>query len=101
MEKQYGKPPGAEADSCGSGVTFLYGWVTRGKDGTLALVNEKVGLTDCDGKERGSSVVLFSVLTVNNRTFIFTVEHGWEDESYVIYELTDIGINRVLETLGG
>lgn len=60
-----------------------------------------IGLTDCDGKERGSRVELFSVMTLDNGTFLFTVEHGWEDESYSIYELKDSGLDRLLETLGG
>ena len=100
VEKQYQKPAGARDSSC-YGVSLLSGWVTKDKDGVLALLNESFGVTDCDGKERGSGVELFSVMTLNNRTFLFTVEHGWEDESYIIYELTEFGLNRLLETFGG
>lgn len=91
VEKQY--------KSCN--VAFLKGWVLKDKGGNLALLNDSFGLTDCDGKERGSSVELFSVVTLNNQRFLLAVEHGWEDESYTIYELKDFGLTLALVTLGG
>ncbi len=101
IEKEY-KRSGTSTDSFScNDISFLYTWVLKNKDGTLTALNESFGLTDCDGKARGSIVVLFSVMPLNNRTFIFTVEHGWEDENYVIYELTEFEISRLLETFGG
>jgi hypothetical protein len=89
VEKQY---------NCSS-ISFLKGWVLKRKDGTLVLLNDRFGLTDCDGKERGESVELFSVLTINQRTFLFAVEHGWENETHKIYELKDFELALVLETV--
>ena len=80
-------------------ISFLKGWILKRKDGTLVLMNDRFGLTDCDGKERGESVELFSVLTINHRTFLFAVEHGWEHETHKIYELKDSELALVLETL--
>ena len=37
---------------------------------------------------------------LNNQTFIFVYEHGWEDEQYTILEF-DGGLRRVLVTDGG
>lgn len=100
VEKQYKKPAGSGDSSCDN-VAVLKGWVLKDKDGILALLNDSFGLTDCDGKNRGGSVEWFSVMTLNNRTFLFAVEHGWEDESYTIYELKEFELARVLETFGG
>lgn len=100
VEKRYAKPAGSRDAAC-ENVAFLKGWVWKSKDGTLGLLNDAFGLTDCDGKERGSGVEMFGVLTSSERTFLLAVEHGWEDESYVIYELKDAGLTRLLETFGG
>lgn len=100
IEKQYKKPARARDSACDN-VSFLESWVLKNKDGALSLLNDSFSLTDCDGKERGGGVISFSVMTVNNRTFVLAVEHGWEDESYVVYELKDFGLIRLLETSGG
>jgi len=100
VEKRYEKPAGSRDVACW-GVAFLKGWVLKRKDGGIGMLNDSFGLSDCDGKERGSSVELFSIVRPDRRTFLLTVEHGWEDESYVIYELKDSGLIRLLETFGG
>jgi hypothetical protein len=100
IEREYGKPAGSRDFGCNN-VAFFKGWLLKDKKGTLSLVNEEFALDDCDGKGKGRLVMLLSTMTLNNRTFLFTVEHGWEDESYVIYELKDDGITRLLETFGG
>lgn len=100
VEKRYKKPTSSRDTSC-ENVAFLKGWVLKRKDGTLGMLEDSFGLTDCDGKDRGSSVELFSVMALNNRTFLLAVEHGWEGESYTIYELKDFSLVRLLETLGG
>ena len=100
VEKRYEKPPGSHDRAC-EGVAFLKGWVIRRKDGVVGMLDDTFGLTNCDGKERGSSVELFGVLRADDRTFLLAVEHGWEDESYNVYELKDNGLIRLLETFGG
>ncbi|MGH9942888.1 MAG: hypothetical protein ACRD9R_11095 [Pyrinomonadaceae bacterium] len=100
VEKHYQKPVGANDRDCFN-VSLFSGWIMKDKDSALDILNESFGLTNCDGKERGNSVEWFSVVTLNMQTFLLAVEHGWEDESYTIYELKDHGLTRVLETLGG
>ncbi|HLL75027.1 MAG TPA: hypothetical protein VK421_07150 [Pyrinomonadaceae bacterium] len=100
VEKRYEKPRGSRDGSC-EGVAFLAGWVLKRKDGVIGMLDDSFGLTDCDGKERGNSVELFGVLRADGRTFLLTVEHGWEDESYIIYELKDFALTRLLVTFGG
>jgi hypothetical protein len=100
VEKSYEKPAGSRDAACW-GVAFLKGWVLKRKDGAIGMLDDSFGLADCDGKERGGSVELFGVVRPDNRTFLLTVEHGWEDESYIIYELKDSGLIRLLETFGG
>lgn len=101
LEREYGKPAAVSGGISCNNVAFFKGWLLKDKKGTLSLVNEEFTLDDCDGKGKGSVVMLFNALTLNGRTFLLTVEHGWEDESYVIYELKDYGITRLLETFGG
>lgn len=100
VEKRYKKPTGSRDPSC-ENVAFLKGWVLKRKDGILGMLDDSFGLTDCDGKDRAGSVELFGVLTLNDRTFLLAVEHGWEDESYTVYELKGFGLVRLLETFGG
>jgi hypothetical protein len=101
VEKRYEKPRGARDASCW-GVALLRGWVLlKRKDGVAGMLDDAFGLTDCDGKERGSGVQTFGVLRTDGRTFLLTVEHGWEDESYVVYELKDGALLRLLTTFGG
>lgn len=100
IEREYGKPAGSGGFACNN-VAFFKGWLLKNKKGTLSLINEELALDDCDGKGKDRVVMLFSTMTMGNRTFLFTVEHGYEDESYVIYELKDYGITRLLETFGG
>lgn len=100
VEKRYQKPTGSRDPSC-ENVAFLKGWVLKRKDGTLGMLDDSFGLTDCDGKYGAGSVELFAVLTLNDRTFLLAVEHGWEDERYTVYELKGFGLVRLLETFGG
>lgn len=100
VEKRYRNPAHSPDSPCDN-ISFLKGWVLKDRDGTLGILNDSFGITNCDGKERGGSVELFSVMAMKNRTFLFTVEHGWEDESYTIYEFKDSWLARALETFGG
>lgn len=100
VEKKYPRPEG-QADWQCYNVSSLNGWMLKEKDGSLRIINEDFGISDCDRKDGSSNVQMFNVLRFNERTYVFTVEHGWEDESYMIYELTEYGLDRILETSGG
>jgi hypothetical protein len=38
--------------------------------------------------------------TLQEQTFLFVREHDWESESYIILELNQSGLHRVLQTDG-
>jgi len=99
-EKQYERPEGHTDWQCYN-VSSFKGWLLRGSDGRLAIVNEVFGIADCDRKLVSGSVRLFSIFRFSGRMYMSTVEHGWEDESYIIYELRENEIEQLLETAGG
>lgn len=101
MQKEYGKSAVPNEFDCGGTIYFLYAWVFKNHKGQIQSFDISSGITDCDGKERSSSVLRFATFKLGDRNFIVTVEHGYEDEQYVIYEVVEFGINKLLETYGG
>lgn len=81
-------------------LSELSGWLLKEKDGSFNLTNESFWITDCDRKG-GGSVEMFSILRLDDRNFLFTVDHVYDNEMYVIYELGEFGLKRLLETFGG
>lgn len=98
-KKEYKKPASSEDASCND-VSIHQGWMTRDTDSSGSGFEERFSLTDCDNKG-GVHVSPFSIVTIDNRTFLFVEEHGWEDEGYTIFEFNESGLNRVLETPEG
>lgn len=66
----------------------------------MGLLDSRVSLTDCDLKGPSFATPL-GILNLKNATYIFVSEHGSEDESYLILELDQSGLRKVLETFGG
>ena len=56
-------------------------------DGSLTLLDSKTFLTDCDGKEVRTAVPL-AALRMSGLWFWILQEHGYEDETYVIAEIS-------------
>jgi len=99
VEKQYSRPESQRDWQCYN-VAELSGWILKGKDGNLSIVNEYFWITDCDRKG-GGAVTSSSIFRLKDRTFVFTAEHDYDSESYLISELTEYGLDPLLETHGG
>ena len=78
---------------------MVQGWVARVSEGFTAL-QANATITDCDAKELRTWAPLVFV-TADARTFVVVREHGYEDESFVVSELRDNGLHRVLDVPGG
>lgn len=99
MEKEYERPKVLPDGQC-QHISELSGWLVKEKDGSLNLTNERFWIPDCDNKG-GISVEMSNILRLDDRNFVITVEHGYDNENYVIYELEDGNLKRLLETFGG
>ena len=98
-EKQYKKPANSHDSGCDA-VSLFHGWFEATASDGLGLLDQRLFLTDCDRKGPSSAKPL-GIMTFKNRLFLFVSEHGWEDESYLILELKNTGLHKVLETFGG
>lgn len=98
-EKQYGRPATSTDPSCND-VSLFQGWMDATELGGLGLEDSRLFLTDCDMKGPSTATPL-GIMTLKNKIFLFVSEHGWEDESYMILELSNSGLHKVLETFGG
>jgi hypothetical protein len=47
------------------------------------------------------SIRPLATVVLGGRRFLFTVEHGYEDETYRIYEVTDSSVTLVASVTGG
>jgi len=98
-EKQYPKTAASSDRGCND-VSLFRGWMSADGKGGLGLMDNQLSFTDCDRKGPSFATPL-GMMNLQNRTFLFVREHGWEDESYLILELNHSGLHRVLETFGG
>jgi hypothetical protein len=80
-------------------VVVVQGWVAKTGQ-AFTLLKADSTLTDCDGKELRTSSPLVQI-SEGSRKFIVAKEHGYEDESFVLYELHGSRLERVLEVPGG
>jgi hypothetical protein len=90
----------SSTDTGCANLSVLQGWILRNQQGEFTLLERQHSFTDCDQKGQ-RSVEAFIVLLVDNRRFLITQEHGWEDESYAVMELKDSSLSTVLEVMGG
>jgi hypothetical protein len=97
--KEYPKRRFSNDESCNN-YSILSGWIIQDRQGRLQLVDSLAYLTDCDMKEAGTMNPL-GTLVIDSRVFVIVEALGYEDESYVIFELNDSGIHRLLETYAG
>ena len=97
-EKQYPKLTASGEPACGD-VSLFKGWISVDEKGGLALMDSIFFFTDCDRKGP-STMIPLGLTTLQEQTFLFVREHGWESESYIILELNESGLHRVLETVG-
>jgi hypothetical protein len=79
--------------------TVVQGWYRTTTDGPL-LLQISGTLTDCDAKEL-RSVTPAILIDVDGGTFVVAKEHGYEDESFAVFELRARELVQVLEIPGG
>ena len=94
-EKQYPK----RRDPGCYDVSLFQGWISADEKGGLGLMDSIFGFTDCDRKGP-STMIPLGLMTLQEQTFLFVREHGWESESYIIIELNKSGLHRLLQTDG-
>ena len=97
-EKQYPKRTASGEPDCYD-VSLFQGWVSADEKGGMGLMDSHFVFTDCDRKGP-STMIPLGMMTLQEQTFVFVREHGWESESYTILELNKSGLHRVLETIG-
>jgi hypothetical protein len=97
-EKQYPKRTASGDPDCYD-VSLFQGWIYARENGALELMDNDFVFTDCDRKGP-STMIPMGTMKLKEQIFLFVREHGWEDESYIILELNQSGLQRVLETVG-
>jgi hypothetical protein len=65
---------------------MITGWLVPTDDGTFTLLDSKVFLTDCDAKEVRTGVPP-AAFRVSGQLFWVLQEHGYEDETYLIFTI--------------
>jgi hypothetical protein len=60
----------------------------------------KATLSDCDPKELRTTVPLV-LIAADEHTFVVVREHGYENESFAVFEVRGNQLNLVLEVPGG
>jgi hypothetical protein len=93
-EKHYPK----QGTEC-SDVSLFQGWISEDERHGLGLMASNLVLTDCDRKGPSTMIPVGS-MKLQEQIFLFVREHGWESESYIILELNQSGLRRVLQTAG-
>ena len=97
-EKQYPKRTASGDPACYD-VSLFQGWVSIDEKGGVGLMDSNFVFTDCDRKGP-STMIPLGTMKLKEQIFLFVREHGWEDESYIILELNQSGLHRVLQTVG-
>lgn len=98
-KKEYKKKASANDPYCNN-ISFFKGWILQNHRGDLMFVDAQLSLTDCDTKGIEITKLLGS-LTIKDRIYVITEDHGYEDESYSILEINGARINRVIKVYGG
>lgn len=93
-----GAAPPAADPACDETVV-VQGWVSKRGD-VFTLLKADATITDCDAKALRTSSPLI-LIAAGSRTFIVVREHGYEDESFVVFEVRGRRLERVLEVPGG
>jgi hypothetical protein len=90
-------PPAADP-ACDETV-LVQGWVSKTGQG-FTLLKADATIIDCDAKGlRTSSPQI--LISTGSQTFIVVKEHGYEDESFVVYEVRGRRLEKVFDVPGG
>jgi hypothetical protein len=99
VRKEYKKSLDSHDATCDY-VSAYSGWMRQNNRAGPILLDSQMTLTDCDMKEI-EFIKPLGIMTMGERTFIFTEDHEWESESYSIFEISGPGVKRVLKVYGG
>ncbi len=80
-------------------IVVVQGWFARSPEG-FSLLQAKATLTDTDAKEL-RTVIPMVLIAVDGRSFIVVREHGYEDESFAVFEFRGKQLHPLLEVRGG
>jgi hypothetical protein len=80
-------------------IVIVQGWFATSLDG-FTLVQAHGTATDCDSKELRTTTPLL-LIVADARTFVVVREHGYEDESFAVFELRGNRLQPALEVPGG
>lgn len=89
----------SEADPGCDEISVVQGWYRSSPD-TFTLLQVSGLLTDCDAKELRSSAPLV-LIDAGGRSFVVVREHGYEDESFAVFEVHGDELKQVLKVPGG
>ena len=80
-------------------IVVVQGWFAGSPEG-FSLLHAKGILTDIEAKEL-RTVIPLVLIAVDGRSFVVVREHGYEDESFAVFEFLGRQLHRVLEVRGG
>jgi hypothetical protein len=96
--KEYARPSQSNDPGCPN-ISAFSGWIVS-NGGRLTLLKSDFWSTDCDRKDGGPSQP-YAILRLDGTDFAVVEEASYEGESYVILEIGQRRIRRVLETYAG
>lgn len=96
--REYPKPASANDSGCNN-ISYLSGWVVQ-EQGRLTLLKRDFSPTDCDLKE-GIPAQPLAIIQLGAKIFAVVAEYSYEGDSFVILEIDQRGLLRVLETYAG
>jgi hypothetical protein len=77
-------------------------WLPPTTPDYLRIASTDYSLDGCDSDRKGTTLVTpLGLVTIDGRTFIVSVEHGYEDERYAILDTTGVRVRRVFGAEGG
>ncbi len=97
--KEYKKSSGSNEYSCND-ISFLKGWLRGKPNGKHKLLDYSFSFTDCDW-QRVDTNKPYGILRIDERLFIILGKFSYESENYLILELEDLRLKKILETYGG
>lgn len=94
--RRLGTKPSGVDPGCDE-IAVVQGWY---RTAPFTLLQVSGLLTDCDAKQLRSSAPLLMV-DVGGRSFVVVREHGYEDESFAVFEVHGDELKPVLKVRGG
>jgi hypothetical protein len=84
---------------CGK-VDVLSGWAEENASKRLTLIQANLYKTDCDGMSAKWEIP-FAFLSIDNHLYVLAQINGYEDEAYVVDEIFNDHLQRLIEAPNG